>query len=459
MPGTPHSRGCEGCRKQKKRCDQVKPTCGRCKRLDVPCIGNGVKRWKFQSFQGEDKRLKPCPKSSPTNNTARVASSLVYILGIEDIRYDLRAFGGRLIPELPSQIGSNPALDACVSAMVSLYKSRQYSESKVDALAQYGDALTATRKTIRDPRESIVIKMRLVSIIFICQAWIDRKGAEKHREMISHLFREAILSGKLSEIEPDYIQGLTQLAVLANILNPKFELGRWFWDACKVSSTPRPARYQQGTFLSLESSTLAEASFFMRSPRKHLYQIQCMYNLVRAEKPKVRQCLVLATMATMLPTATPMAMRVCGSYRFAYSTMIALGSMLNHVLRIFYDDPDLLAESHDYVDEAISLTDQCASSRPHGASFIPDFLKMVWATITDSYRSTEIEVILWDYQHDVEGADYLEEALTLKRRLYRLAKRETQPQLATNPEVPMHIEPEIQRNPYSMGAATECVIL
>ncbi|KAJ5766541.1 uncharacterized protein N7511_004157 [Penicillium nucicola] len=48
MPGVPSSRGCEGCRKQKKKCDQVKPTCSRCTRLRIPCIGNGVQRYKFQ---------------------------------------------------------------------------------------------------------------------------------------------------------------------------------------------------------------------------------------------------------------------------------------------------------------------------------------------------------------------------------------------------------------------------
>ncbi|OQD80874.1 hypothetical protein PENANT_c031G07116 [Penicillium antarcticum] len=48
MPGVPSSRACESCRKQKKKCDEVKPTCSRCTRLKVPCIGNGVKRYKFQ---------------------------------------------------------------------------------------------------------------------------------------------------------------------------------------------------------------------------------------------------------------------------------------------------------------------------------------------------------------------------------------------------------------------------
>ncbi|KAM0438617.1 hypothetical protein ACHAPT_001369 [Fusarium lateritium] len=416
MPGTPSSTGCEACRRQKKRCDKIQPKCSRCKRLSINCVGNGVKRWKFQSFGVEQQRLTPAPKRSPSNCKTRVASSLVHILGIEDIRYDLRAFGGKLIPDLPPQLGSSPALDACVSAMVALYRSRQYHQSKVEALTKYGEALAATRKSMDDPAESVVTKMRTVSVMYICHSWLDRKHAEQHREMISYLFREAVEAGKAEEIEPGYFQGLTQLAVLANILNPR--------------------RYQ--------------------------YQLRCMYNLVQSEKARIRHLVTLATMATMTPTAPPMAMRVLASYRFAWGLLLGLGSILNHVLRIFDHDLDLVAESHQYVDEAILLTEQTAPSRPNGAAFTPDYLKMVWASITDSYRSAEVEAILLDYENDVQGAEYLEEALAMKRRLYRMAKRETQFQMQTPPEVPILACGQEQMEDaqvYEIGAPSECVIL
>ncbi|KAI8654665.1 Zn(2)-C6 fungal-type domain-containing protein [Fusarium keratoplasticum] len=462
MPGTPSSTGCEACRRQKKRCDKVQPKCGRCKRLSINCVGNGVKRWKFQSFGVEDQRLTPTPRRSPSNGKTRVASSLVHILGIEDIRYDLRAFGGKLIPDLPQQLGSSPALDACVSAMVALYRSRQYQQSKVDALSKYGEALAATRKSIQDPSEPVVTKMRTVSVMYICHSWLDRKHAEQHREMISHLFREAVEAGKAEDIEPEYFQGLTQLAVLANILNPRFELGPWFWNACKNTGTPRPVRYHQGAFLSLEPTTMAEAAIYIRSPRRYQYQLRCMYNLVQSEKARIRQLVTFATMATMMPKAPPMAMRVLSSYRFAWGLLLGLGSILNHVLRIFDHDLDLLTESHQYVDEAIVLTEQTAPSRPNGAAFTPDYLKMVWASITDSYRSAEIEAILLDYENDVEGAEYLEEALAMKRRLYRMARRETQFQVQTPPEVPMMgcmQDPLDDMRVHDIGAPSECVIL
>ncbi|KAM5379348.1 hypothetical protein ACJZ2D_004046 [Fusarium nematophilum] len=439
MPGTLSSLGCEACRKQKKG-----------------CVGNGVKRWQFKSFQAKGYQLRtPAPRRLPSNGTTKVASSLVHILGIDDIRYDIRAFGGRLVPDLPPQIGSSPALDSCVSALVALYRARQYRCSNIDALTRYGQALTATRKAMEDPTQPIGTKMQSVSIIFICQVWIDRKHAEKHREMIAHLFREAVVTGKLDEINPSYVYGLCQVAVLASFLNPRFTIDQWFWDACKTCASPRPVRYHQGSFLSLEAATLAEASLYVRRPRRHLYQIKRIYDIIQSDRPRVRHFVTLSTLAARSPGATSMTRKVCTSYRFAHGTLLGLGSILNHILRIFSSDPSLVEESHEYVDESIVLANECADVRPFGAAFVDDYLKMVLASISDSYRVDEVEAILVDYQKDVEGAEYLEEAMETRRRLQRLAKGEARARTKETDKKEEVKEDDI----YDRNEISECVIL
>jgi hypothetical protein len=47
----------------------------------------------------------------------------------------------------------------------------------------------------------------------ILQYWVDRKSIEQHREVISVLFREAVMKKQLDDLN-DYMVGLTQLAVL-----------------------------------------------------------------------------------------------------------------------------------------------------------------------------------------------------------------------------------------------------
>lgn len=67
-----------------------------------------------------------------------------------------------------AQIGYNAALDSCVAAMVTLYRSHQCPSLRVEGLTHYGDALAATRKAIIDPKESIMMKMQVVSVMFVC---------------------------------------------------------------------------------------------------------------------------------------------------------------------------------------------------------------------------------------------------------------------------------------------------
>ncbi|KAF3055360.1 hypothetical protein GL218_09636, partial [Daldinia childiae] len=48
MPGVPSYQGCNACLKQKKKCDKAMPSCSRCKRLKISCLGTGNLRFKFK---------------------------------------------------------------------------------------------------------------------------------------------------------------------------------------------------------------------------------------------------------------------------------------------------------------------------------------------------------------------------------------------------------------------------
>lgn len=139
--------------------------------MSISCIGVGRQRLIFKPYQGNAHALRP--KVIPSNETSKLVSSLVHILGIKDIRYDVRVFGGKGITDIPGEIGADPALDATVSAMVSLYRARQYSDSKIVALSDYGMALRAMMKMIHDPSIQYGIKLKAVFVMSICQV---RKG-------------------------------------------------------------------------------------------------------------------------------------------------------------------------------------------------------------------------------------------------------------------------------------------
>ncbi|KAF5554192.1 hypothetical protein FNAPI_6527 [Fusarium napiforme] len=253
--------------------------------------------------------------------------------------------------------------------------------------------------------------------MFVCHYWVDRKSIEQHREVISVLFREAVMKKQLDDLG-DYM-------VMASFLNPQFELGPWFWEACHKIGTPRPVKYHQGSFLSLESGTMGELSILMRSPKNNLRQLRSIYDVMQFEMPKVRQLLALATISTAAPNAPAMAIRVCSSYRVAYGILLAMTAVIGHTLRIWDTDLKLVGNSHDCVDECIALVEQCESARPYGANFVPDFLTMVWAATTDGYRNDEMAEYLVDYEKDSIGADFMGQAMSIRERLFAMEARET----------------------------------
>ncbi|KAM0207394.1 hypothetical protein ACHAPQ_005722 [Fusarium lateritium] len=205
---------------------------------------------------------------------------------------------------------------------------------------------------------------------------------------------------------------------------------------------------------------MAEVSIFMRSPKKNLQQLRSIYSVIQFELPKVRQLVTLATLTAAAPHAPAMSIRVCSSYRVAYGILLAMIAVVNHTLQIWDKDMVLVQEIHDCIDQSITLVHQCASARPYGAIFVPDFLTMVWAAATDGYRNDELTEILFDYENDSVGADYLGHALSVRERLFAMEMRETLAEagLGLDPKVASIMqEPSMGDKQYN--AASECVIL
>lgn len=53
--------------------------------------------------------------------------------------------------------------------MVSLYRSRQYNDSKVIALSQYGKALRAIMERVHDTSIKYGVKLKTVLVMGVCQ--------------------------------------------------------------------------------------------------------------------------------------------------------------------------------------------------------------------------------------------------------------------------------------------------
>ncbi|GAB7363316.1 hypothetical protein MBLNU230_g3597t1 [Neophaeotheca triangularis] len=175
MPGVPSSKACDGCRKQKKKCDESTPVCGRCKRLKLACVGSGERRYKFQIRTSGPKStllkvtssassstatpdfVHACVLSYPPANSqstfcARIISTVKFDLGT-DLRYSLAWSSGNTLSEIPKRLGTNPALDAAMKGIVTCHEDllTRPGELSQRGLRQYMHSLKVLSKTLDDP--------------------------------------------------------------------------------------------------------------------------------------------------------------------------------------------------------------------------------------------------------------------------------------------------------------------
>lgn len=105
---------------------------------------------KSRSRQNDNPIFFPHPRNIPADATASAAGAFISVLQIQDVRYDISAFGV-FFDDLPRKLGSNAALDASVAALTGAFKSLQVRDTRVQALTQYGHALKQLRKSLQDP--------------------------------------------------------------------------------------------------------------------------------------------------------------------------------------------------------------------------------------------------------------------------------------------------------------------
>lgn len=108
------------------QCDQLKPRCSRCTRLDLQCTGAGVQRFKFVVHDPAAGKLPLNGSTTPSiqlrlarplpgNGAERLISSLVKMLGPDSGKSSFINLFGPVFSWLPLQVGAHPALDAAIA--------------------------------------------------------------------------------------------------------------------------------------------------------------------------------------------------------------------------------------------------------------------------------------------------------------------------------------------------------
>ncbi|KAF5024066.1 hypothetical protein F66182_3862 [Fusarium sp. NRRL 66182] len=418
MAGVPTGRGCDACRKQKKKCDQAKPACARCARLKIPCTGGGVKRFMFKSENSQaagSRRPRALVHSSsssasswlarsPSNERDSMASALVQIIELQDPRYDISTYGW-FVKDLPRHIGSSPPLDAAITAFVAGFNTLHNQAGKVHALGRYVHALTSLRQALQDPKS------------------ISAKGFEADDASVG---LGAVVESRIDSCHGHLLQTILAVVVIESFSNPNVVLGPWLWQALSILNTSaRPLRGGDGkSFASLDIGAIGEVSYFIREPDKYLYQIRCSYDLVQAEYPILLVAVQTGVTASLEPDSTPEQRRMGIRFQAAHAVMLTLAALLNRVLRSYDNDSSLVVDAERYCDEILTLAKAASYNRPIAASSIASCLTMAWAM--GDYRKEEAEGLLLEYNSDFPGVDYLGDAIMVKAGFDNIDRRRRQ---------------------------------
>ncbi|CAG8039320.1 unnamed protein product [Penicillium salamii] len=434
MPGVPSSRGCDACRKVKKKCDQLKPTCSRCARLKITCVGSGQQRYMFknqplkvtQSQNGALQKSHPSvteeiifsfgtPPSVLSTETGRLASAFVETLQITDVRYAVTYYGP-FLREIPQRLGNSPVLDSAVKAISSAYPFVHKGAFPSSALVHYGQSLRALRDCLNNPSEARTSHtLCAVYLITICQSWLGKvdDSLTSHSEAIAFLLKASSLGEWRSHFEMQMVITLSVPIILEGIVNPRIRMDPEFWE---MMTTFRKRLSPQAFERSKDSTQLHHLAMlpeFVQNPDAHVFDIAKMYLSLKRDAQTIKA--VLDQYATFVPDSfsTPHVGKH-SQLQAAYTIVTTLAALLNTLLRLFNPSNSILeSETTFFCDEVLTQAVLASCYRPMGSAYMPLSLIVAWACTNDIVQLAKIETVLADYQTDFAELPWMNRGIWL----------------------------------------------
>ncbi|KAL2826428.1 hypothetical protein BDW59DRAFT_145166 [Aspergillus cavernicola] len=438
MPGVPSGRGCDNCRKSKKKCDEAKPVCTRCARRGVECVGAGEKRYKFMEEcpttlpkkRSSKQHVKPAADRkndlplitfTPRNNADLLGRALLAASnpGV-DIRYSLSwTYGGYLLL-VPRRLGINEGLDATVDALVTTHA--EFSSRKdvtITSLKKYSRALNAVRKCLDNPLKAGTSEtLCAVSLLLLVQHMLGpmQQTWTGHAEGAAKILKARKNCAPRDAFETILLLALRGPVLFEGIFNPNIDLSPQEWK--ELVDNELDAGNPEGDML----HALSQIPDLLRRTRNNcdglpgLLSLQAemkgYYDKTRGVCDQFASELIAAETpgneGAFNPYGMPPVMLHAHCQRM-YGIAITLALIMNYTLvAMRTNDPSLAPDATYLALEMLSLAENAIIYRPFGACYVPLGLQAAWAAVNNQPMRALIEVWIADYQQDfnLPGVDH-----------------------------------------------------
>ncbi|KAJ5168779.1 uncharacterized protein N7482_004373 [Penicillium canariense] len=458
MPGVPSGKACEACRKQKKKCDEKQPACGRCLRLKIPCVGSGQQRFKFQEDKRFTKQIRrdhkdavmptisksnasssdgtPSPPggghvlfihAKPSNGITLLAAAFTQaIKRSTDIRYNLWWSFGLFLEDVPRRLGTNEALDRAVDAVTSAHADFcTRRQGSVQSLTKYSAALRTLRVYLDDRvHAQETDTLAAVMILLICQTMLGQGNQcwSGHAEGATQILKARKEFGPRNEFEAKIYLSLRGSVLFEGLFNERIQLTQEEWDSLIVN------KYDGGNpegrmllNLSRAPSILRRARLFARTAsdpsgvQDELWAVYqaCMINLDQLKESSIKKDLSVAT-AMPRPDRAWVERLLLIHYDRIYGIGLVITLFFNCMLQALGLHNDAVQSDACYfTEEILMLAETSELLRPVGSGYLIICLTTAWAATKDPEQRARAMMWLHDYHSDFNfrQLDYLQKEL------------------------------------------------
>ncbi|KAJ5089905.1 transcriptional regulator family: Fungal Specific TF [Penicillium argentinense] len=468
MPGVPTGRACDACRKQKKKCDEKQPSCARCLRLKIPCVGSGQLRFKFQeekyystrakkqqalvwSTSGSDSSLSQAssppstvtppakqrkapvarynargppesPQPVPGNELSSMASAFIAtIKRTTDLRYNLWWSFGLWLEDVPRRLGTNEALDRAVDALTTAHAGFSCNQAvSMETLSKYSQALR-TLSVYLDDRVHAQASSTLgaVMILLMCQMFMGPSSRmfSGHAEGAAQILKARKDFGPRDLFEAKLFLSLRGSVLFEGIFNERIDLTPEEWDTLVRSD------YDSSTPDGQILACLAKAPSLMRRGRKALCtgadtvdvrdEVWTVYQECKMNLSVLKHRSVENDFSEMYNAASPSGRKFIIEFGFAhfqrsYGIGLACTLVFNCILTALDAHDGATKFDADYLSEEIlDLAKRSVIWRPIGAGYLMICVSAAWAATSDESLQRRLLVHAKEFNNDFRIRDSL----------------------------------------------------